>query len=809
MKYTSIIAIIALLFVLCVPSNTSARKHEQKTEQQDNKSQKSNKKSKKNKKGEPADTTQKAKPAEPVKGLFSVQKDKDAWFFYVPDSLLEREMLASVRFTSTPSDCGKFGGEMVNQQTVFFQLAPNGRLLLRSKLFINVADTTEQISRAITISNEHPIIGSFKVDSHKDGCYKINVSSFFQEDNPALGIPERSRTEFGLRNMIGDLSYIESIKTFPLNTEVRTVKTYASATSGNATASGMRTGKVTLGLNISFVLLPKEPMQRRIFDPRVGFFTDGFNSYTDGQQRVERKIFAARWRLEARPEDRERQLRGEAVEPIKPIIYYIDPATPKRWRKYLIQGVNDWQSAFEAAGWKNAIQAREWPENDSTMSMEDARYSCIRYLASPIANAYGPNVHDPRTGEILESHICWYHNVMTLVHDWYMVQASSIDEAARKMRYDDELMGQLIRFVSSHEVGHTLGLRHNFGSSSTVPVEKLRDKAYVEANGHTPSIMDYARFNYVAQPEDGISHQGIFPRIGVYDRWAIYWGYSPALADNEHDDFQRLSRITTERLQGHPELHWLDGESTAGRTDPRRQTEDLSDNAMKASTYGVKNLQREVANLFEWTMDDEHDYYGNSLADVYGQMRTQFHRYIGHVARNIGGYLITVRMRGETGDAAEPQPKAKQKEALAWMNDNVMKEPMWLRDVDYARQLAFNPQDLTLVVARYGASQLVGRLTELNELYPADEYLNDMTRMAFSEADNHAKVTPYRIALQTSIVEGLLALVNNNKVRANVLFTLQTLQRKAKSASVAAADSGTRAHWAALYDTIGRALEWK
>jgi len=260
----------------------------------------------------------------------------------------------------------------------------------------------------------------------------------------------------GLQGLQRESSYIESIKTFPLNTEVRVFKTWTSAL--NKTIAASVTGRVTLGLNISFVLLPEKPMQRRYFDPRVGYFADDFTYFSDDQQRVQRKNFITRWRLEPKDSaDAEKMKRGELVEPKKPIVYYIDPATPKQWRPYLIQGVNDWQKAFEKAGFKNAIIGKEWPENDSTMSMEDARYSCIRYLASPIENAYGPNVHDPRSGEIIESHICWYHNVMNLVHDWYMIQAGSIDEAARKMKFDTDLMGQLIRFVSSHEVGHTLG----------------------------------------------------------------------------------------------------------------------------------------------------------------------------------------------------------------------------------------------------------------------------------------------------------------------------------------------------------------
>ena len=489
--------------------------------------------------------------------------------------------------------------------------------------------------------------------------------------------------------------------------------------------------------------------------------------------------------------------RGELVEPVKPIVYYIDPATPKQWRKYLIAGVNDWQKAFEKAGFKNAIYALEWPEGeDSLMSMEDARYSVIRYLASPIANAYGPHVSDPRTGEILESHICWYHNVMSLVHDWYMVQASSIDEAARKMHYDEELMGQLIRFVSSHEVGHTLGLRHNFGSSSTVPVEKLRDKAWVSEHGHTPSIMDYARFNYVAQPEDGLTQNEIFPRINDYDEWAIEWGYTPMLdAKNEDEDYKALqSLFEKEKVAGNPRLWWGDGETR--HDDPRRQTEDLGDDAVKASEYGILNLRRELQNLPQWTYAED-DIYNENLETMYNQIRTQFERYNNHVIRNIGGYLEQFRTIHEQGDVYSPQPREKQLDALRYVERNIFTEPTWLRDLPYAKRLAADPNALTNRIAFNGVQSLLSRLGNLNDLYKADEFLADLNRMIMKDASQRI-LSPYRETLQTTYVAGLVARVNDAKVRPYALQALKQLQRQLALASTP--------HALALKDAIDRAL---
>src|SRR5690606_15429008 len=370
----------------------------------------------------------------------------------------------------------------------------------------------------------------------------IDVTDYISSDNNVLFFSSTLKTSNRIGSQQSDKSYIAGVRSYPTNIEISTVKTYgrtaAPSTSGSSRSSAP-SGNITVELNSSLVMLPKVPMKPRNYDARVGYFTTGYTDFDANPHGVESVRLIKRWRLEPKPEDMEKYKRGELVEPAKPIIFYIDPATPKKSVPYLIQGINDWQKSFEKAGFKNGIigkPARTKAE-DPEWSLEDARYSAIVYKPSPIPNASGPSIADPRSGEILESHINWHHNVMQLIHDWYFVQCAPVDEGARTMRFDDELMGQLIRFVSSHEVGHTLGLRHNYGSSSTVPVEKLRDKKWVEENGHTPSIMDYARFNYVAQPEDNISRAGLFPRIGDYDDWAIEWGYKlfPNITSEEEE----------------------------------------------------------------------------------------------------------------------------------------------------------------------------------------------------------------------------------------------------------------------------------
>ena len=377
------------------------------------------------------------------------------------------------------------------------------------------------------------------------------------------------------------------------------------------------------------------------------------------------------------------------------------------------------------------------------------------------------------------------------------------------MNYDEELMGQLIRFVSSHEVGHTLGLRHNFGSSSTVPVDSLRDKAWVEAHGHTPSIMDYARFNYVAQPEDGIDRIGIFPRINDYDKWAIQWGYTPMLDAKDEDEDHKMLEPMTAKAQQNKRLWWGDGESE--HRDPRRQTEDLGDDPIKASHYGILNLKREIKALPEWTMDNDKDLYWNDIQVMHSHIRTQFLRYMGHVTRNIGGYRINFKPKGSVEDVYVPQPLDKQKAALNFINEQVLNEPLWLRDLSYAHRLWANPQAITNGVGETVVTNLMNRLDELNDLYKPQAYLADLTKLIFTELDTNKKVSPYRVALQNNMFFHLSRAYGNGNqaVRPAVLYTLQQLERKTKAASQTAPDAESRAHWASLYDQIGRLLSWK
>ena len=762
-------------------------------------------------------------------GMLGVAQHENDWYFEVPDSLLGRRMLAVTRFVSNTVDAGNYGGEEVNEQMIYWEKASNGNLLLRTDVLSIQAAEDQEIFKAVKVSSENPIVASFKPEKKSsEGTTRIKVNSLFEGDTQVFSLTPGDKRGYNLGGVKGDASFIGSIRTYPINTEVTVTKTFnynAPQGGGNnqqrATnlPAGRQAGTVTMVLNTSILLLPETPMQQRWFDPRVGYFAGGYSEFSDDQLAVKNIRFITRWRLVARPEDVEKQKRGELVEPVKPIIYYIDPATPKQWRKYLIAGVNDWQVAFEQAGWKNAIHAEEWPENaeELGMSLEDARFSVIRYLASPIANAYGPNVHDPRSGEILESHIGWYHNVMTLVHDWYQVQAGAVDPRARKIKFDEELMGDLIRFVSSHEVGHTLGLRHNMGSSSQTPVEKLRDKAWVEEHGHTVSIMDYARFNYVAQPQDNIGKAGLYPRINDYDKWAIEFGYKPTYFKTPKEDQLYWNKVIIDRLAENPRL-WFGGE---GRDDdPRALTEDLGDNAMVASTYGIANLKRVLQQIPEWNKE-EADMYAN-VSRMYDAVVSQFGRYLGHVSANIGGRFITNHSI-EQPDMVKyaPVPKERQKEALKWLDENLFHEPTWLVKVPYIWELTDRPDTYVsrLVNNVISSSSLlsVSKIARLGQFaqydasnYKPEEYLADLEGLVFSELYKVGKVDGYRRFLQRRYVTVALevaatAPARNTDVRALLVAQLDDIRKRALRAK--SADALTQAHWKTLASQIETGLK--
>jgi hypothetical protein len=705
------------------------------------------------------------------KGLFTVHKLEDKWFFEMGDSLLGRDVLVVNRISKAPINTRSgfigYAGDEINENVIRFDKGPNNKIWLRNISYsVYARDSSKPMYKSVQASNIQPIAASFDIKAFsKDSTgIVIDVTEFVNGDNDILYFASYFKSALRIGGVQPDKSYISDIKTFPINTEIKTVKTYNKmpAPSLFPGAPSGPTGNATFELNSSLMLLPKNPMRPRFYDDRVAYFTTEYTDFDADPQGVKDISLITRWRLEPKEEDMEKYKRGELVEPKKPIIYYIDPNTPEKWIPYLILGVNDWQKAFEKAGFKNAIIAKRAPtkEEDSTWSLEDARYSAIVYKPSEIPNASGPHVHDPRTGEILESHINWYHNVMSLLRNWYLIQASPSDARARKAHFDDELMGDLIRFVSSHEVGHTLGLPHNMGSSSATPVEKLRNKAWVEEHGHTASIMDYARFNYVAQPEDKIGAAGMYPRIGDYDLWSIEWGYKllPGKTDEEEKDTLNdwvKSRYSNSRLRF---LHY-DG------LDPRAQTESLGDNAMKANEYGIKNLKWIVPQLPKWLNEKGEDF--KNLDQVYDEVYSTFSRYIGHSTTYLGGVYTDLKTTEQEGPVYTVVPKALQKEAMAFIQKNLFTTPTWLLNKSILDKVTSPVEEklsglqdswLNSLLNPMRLNRLITSTNRDASAYTLDEYITDLKKGIWSELPARAPIDNYRRNLQKAFVERLSSL---------------------------------------------------
>ena len=696
-------------------------------------------------------------------GLFDIHKVKEKYYYEINDTLFGREMLMVTRIAKTASGLG-FGGGKQNTQVLRWQKKDN-KILLRVVSHNVVASDSLPVNEAVLNSNFEPILYSFKIESKgiDSTSTLIEVTKLFSEDVKPLGFPQSRRKGYKISSLNSKKSFIESIKSYPENIESRHVKTYNSS----SPPSNSSTGTISLEINNSMILLPKVPMKRRYFDQRVGWFARSQVDYGLDVQESKSLKYLDRWRLEVKDEDLEKFKNGELVNPKKQIVYYIDRATPVKWRKYLKQGIEDWQVAFEEAGFKNAIIAKDPPtkEEDPEWSPEDVRYSVVRYLASPIPNANGPHVSDPRSGEILESDINWYHNVMTLLRNWFFVQTAAINEDARGVSFDDEVMGRLIRFVSAHEVGHTIGLPHNMGSSSAYPVDSLRSATFTKKYGTAPSIMDYARFNYIAQPEDkGVS---LMPDVGVYDKHAVRWGYRPIPdAKTAKDEKKTLDKWIRDK-----ENSLMHRFGSAG-IDPSSQTEDLGDDAVKASEYGILNLKRIIPNLNKWTSEDGKDY--SDLQTMYGQVLSQFNRYMGHVSSNIGGVYQYYKTYDQEGPVYTHVKKSHQKKCMNFLNDQLFETPTWMIDNNILNKIEFagitnrirSTQSRTLnSILDFGK---MARLIENEAIngkaaYTLIDMMSELKKGIWKELYNNKEIDVYRRNLQLAYLDRISYIMNEEQ----------------------------------------------
>ena len=697
-------------------------------------------------------------------GLFKVHKVKDKYYYEIADSLLGRDMLMVTRIVKMATEL-PLNRHKMSEQVLKWEKFDNN-IFLKQASYSKFANDSLPISIAVSNSNFEPIISSFKiaVENKENNSHVIDVTSLYKSDIKIFGFPQSSRKGYKITSLDSKLSFIESIRSFPLNIETKHIKTYKSSNSRN--------GQISMVLNNSMILLPKEPMKRRYFDQRVGWFTSAQTDYGIDNQEAETVRYLDRWRLEIKDEDIDKFKNGELVEPKKPIVYYLDPATPEKWRKYLKDGIEDWNVAFEAAGFKNAVIVKYPPtkEEDPDWSPEDVRYSTVRYLASPSLNANGPHVSDPRSGEIIESDINWYHNVMKLLRNWYFVQTAAVNPDSRGVEFKNEVMGELIRFVSSHEFGHTIGLPHNMGSSSAYPVDSLRSATFTKKYGTSPSIMDYARFNYVAQPGDeGVAlmpSQWNTPNVGVYDIYSVKWGYKPILDVSVEEEKSILKSWIMEKAN---DLKYRFG--SAG-IDPSSQTEDLGDDAVKASEYGIANLKRIMPKLMKWTTKDGETY--SELGYMYGQVLGQFGRYMGHVSNNIGGIYQYYKTSDQDGAVYTHVKKSRQQNCMNFLHSQLFETPKWMINKEILNKIEFagitnrirSTQSRTLnSLLDFGkmARLIENEAINSKNAYSLIEMMTDLRKGIFNEVYKNKTIDVYRRNLQLAYLDRISYLMSNEQ----------------------------------------------
>ena len=761
--------------------------------------------------------------AESDDGVFTVHRLDDKVFYEIPEAELGKEFLWVSQIARTTEGVG-YGGQALGNRVVKWE-RHGDRVLLKNVSYAIVADAEHPIARAVEAANNDTIIRAFNIEAlSADDAPVIDVTTLFNREVPEFS----ARTRLQARGFARDRSFVESVKAFPGNIEVKTTHTYTApppSSSQNRSRTplrrrGMRPGSATVLLHYSMVKLPENPMQPRLFDERVGYFSVRQIDYGRDEHRSPRRRYITRWRLEKQDPD------AAVSDPVKPITYWIDPATPTKWAPYIKQGVEAWLPAFEAAGFSNAVVARDapTPEEDPDWSPEDARHSVIRWLPSTVENASGPHVHDPRTGEILETDIQFHHNVMNLVRDWYFVQVGPLDPRARTLPLPDELMGDLLAYVAAHEVGHTLGFQHNMKASSLYPPDKVRDPDWVRTMGHTPTLMDYSRFNYVAQPEDGIAAEDLIPKIGPYDVWATKWGYAP-IPDAASPDDEKPTLDAWAREQDDTPWYRF---STPGaqNADPGQLTEAVGDaDAVESTALGLKNLERVAAMLLDATATEAaagEPY--DDLDELYGRLVGQWALEMNHVAAVIGGVRSQQKHVGQDGVRFTTIPRATQAEALAFLNEHAFTTPMFLVDPEILRRIepAGALDRIRTGQARVLRSLLnAGRIRRLVEqeaidgdaAYAATDFLAELRAGLWAELEApDVHVDAWRRNVQRVYLDLIDGQLNGRQpargdVRPFLRGELRALDRTIDASFARVSDRATRLHLEDIRDEIARSFD--
>lgn len=754
-------------------------------------------------------------------GLFTTHRVDDKLYFTIPDSLMDKDMLLVSRIAKVPSGYGGGyvnAGSKVNEQVIRWSKRGN-YVDARVISFENQSDEDSPISKSVEANNFFPILFSAEVETKTPDStgVVIDVTKLFTQDIAAINaVSPRSRKQYKIRRLDNNRSYIESAHAYPQNVEIKHVMTYEA----EEPPQRDQASTLTFLMNQSMILLPEDKMQPRLADERVGWFTLRKYDYDSDALKSDDYRILRRWRLV--PKDIEAYKRGELVEPVKPIVYYLDPATPMKWRPYFKQGIEDWNAAFEKAGFKNAIIAKDppSPEEDPEFSPEDVRYSVIRYVASTTRNAVGPSVSDPRTGEILESDVIWYHNHLRSYRNRFMIEAGAQNPAARTLETPEAEIGEMMRMVIAHEVGHAIGLPHNMKASSAYPTDSLRVASFTQKYGLTPSIMDYARVNYVAQPEDeGVRY---IRMMGPYDYYAVNWGYRYLPdADSPEAEKPTLDQWILEKA-GNP---WYEFGSSRG-VDPHSQTESLGDDNIKASLYGLANMKKVVPNLIDWTTKDGYGY--DDLDEVYGELTRLWRGYVYHVITNVGGIYETRKTADQDGVVYEPVPKSIQEEAVTFLNEHAFTTPEWLLDEEILNRIESDgaiERIQNLQTRALGSLLSVDRINRMvstveqegNSAYTPLELMTDLRKGIFSELYAAQKTDAYRRNLQRAFVDIASEYIKKEKaaedevlksdVSALMRGVLTQLRRDLNSRKNYSGDTITKYHFEDLIARIDTAFD--